>query len=61
MSTSTGTDGTFGAKGARPFPIVPVLLALVVILFLTSLAIGPVRLSLGQVARALPRRAMRTG
>lgn len=53
MSTSTGTGGRLGAKGARPFPIVPVLLALVVILFLTSLAIGPVRLSLEQVVRAL--------
>jgi iron complex transport system permease protein len=48
-----GTKGASGAKGARFFPIVPVLLVLVAILFLTSLAIGPVRLSIMEVARAL--------
>jgi iron complex transport system permease protein len=48
-----GTEGASGAKGARFFPIVPVLLLLVAILFLTSLAIGPVRLSIMEVARAL--------
>jgi iron complex transport system permease protein len=53
MSAGTGTGGAVAATGARPFPIVPVLAALVAILFLTSLAIGPVRLSFAEIARAL--------
>ncbi|MBN8534638.1 MAG: iron ABC transporter permease [Rhizobiales bacterium] len=53
MSAGTGTEGAVAATGARPFPIVPVLAALVAILFLTSLAVGPVRLSIMEVARAL--------
>lgn len=53
MSTGAETGGADDANRARPFPLVPALLALVVVLFLTSLAIGPVRLSLAEVARAL--------
>lgn len=53
MSADAETGRADDANRARPFPLVPALLALVVILFLTSLAIGPVRLSLAEVARAL--------
>lgn len=53
MSTGTGTAGADNATSARPFPVVPVLIGLVALLFLTSLAIGPVRLSFGEIIRAL--------
>jgi iron complex transport system permease protein len=53
MSASAGTEAAGSATGARPFPIVPALAMLVSVLFLASLAVGPVRLSIPEVARAL--------
>ncbi|MGL5446436.1 MAG: FecCD family ABC transporter permease [Rhabdaerophilum sp.] len=53
MSTGTGTGGAGNAGIARPFPIVPVLVVLVGVLFLASLAIGPVRLSFAEITKAI--------